>query len=219
MRVTGLQTREVLRRSAAALQAHRERLTELDGAMGDGDLGITAGKVAAALEEHAAAAAESGDDEDVGAFLMSAGMAANRAAASTMGTLLATMLLRAGKTVKGKAELTREDLAAMARAAEAGVRERGKAKLGDKTIVDALHPAAEAFAGALEAGSSPAQAAREALAAAERGRDEVTPKRSRIGRASWVGERTEGRVDPGCELLVLVLRSLVEAPGDDPDGA
>jgi dihydroxyacetone kinase len=136
-------------------------------------------------------------------------MAANKAAPSTMGTLLATALMRAGKEVMGKSEISGQDLVAMFKAADLGMQERGKAKPGDKTIIDALHPAYEAFAAAIEQGASLSEAGAKALAAAESGRDSVTPLRSKVGRASWVGERTEGQVDPGCEALVVMLKTVI----------
>jgi len=97
----------------------------------------------------------------------------------------------------------------MLQAAEQGMQERGKAQLGDKTILDALHPANAAFAAAIAAGEPVEAAGARALAAAQAGRDAVTPKRSQIGRASWVGERTEGQIDPGCAALVVILAALV----------
>jgi dihydroxyacetone kinase len=99
----------------------------------------------------------------------------------------------------------------MLTAADLGIQERGKAQLGDKTVVDALHPAAEAFAAAMSSGESCAQAGKKMLAAAEAGRDRVTPLQSRIGRAAWVGERTIGKVDPGCAALVVIFKALVNA--------
>ena len=194
-----------LGRAAQALRDESQRLNDLDQLMGDGDIGITLDKIGAALLEYAAG----NPADDIGKYLGKAGMAANKAGSSSFGTLLATALMRAGKAVGGKAALSRADLAAMFTAADEGVQERGKANLGDKTVVDALHPAALAFAAAVEAGASPAQAGAAALAAAEAGRDAVTPLRSKIGRASWVGERTEGKVDPGCEACVVILRALV----------
>jgi dihydroxyacetone kinase len=95
-------------------------------------------------------------------------------------------------------------------AADQGMQDRGKAKPGDKTIIDAIHPAAEAFAAAVAGGASLAAAGAASLAAAEAGRDSVTPLRSKIGRASWVGERTEGLLDPGCAMFCMVLGTMVE---------
>ena len=195
-----------LRRGAQAVMEHEEQLTALDQAMGDGDLGITLSKIGAALLAFADGTPVEGD---LGKWLGKAGMAANKAGSSSFGTLLATALMRGGKVVAGKGELSAQDLAAMFAAADAGVQERGKAQPGDKTVIDALHPAAEAFSAAVTAGESVAAAGAAALTAAERGRDSVTPLRSKIGRAGWVGERTAGQVDPGCEAFVIILRAVV----------
>ena len=92
-----------------------------------------------------------------------------------------------------------------------GVRTRGKANLGDKTLLDALQPASDAFAAALSEGRSLPAAAEAMVAAAGDGRDRVTALRNRIGRASWLGERTEGKVDPGCAFAVIVLTALASA--------
>ncbi len=195
------------RRVAAALKADQSMLTELDQAVGDGDLGVTAVKLAEALES----AAGQGGGADLGKFLAQTGMALNRAAPSTMGTLMATALMQAGKTVMGKESLAVADLPQLLRAATEGVQARGKASLGDKTLLDALQPASEAFAAAISAGKSLPVAAEAMVAAARDGRDRVTPLRNKIGRAGWLGERTEGKVDPGCGLAVVVLTAIASA--------
>ena len=122
-------------RVCVALKSQVDGLTALDQALGDGDMGYTLGKIADALAEFAVATPTT----DIGRFLGNAGMLANEASLS-MGTLLATALMRAGKTVVGKAELIPGCLVAMFQAAEQGMQERGKANLGDKTILDALPP-------------------------------------------------------------------------------
>jgi dihydroxyacetone kinase-like protein len=202
--ISGQAVAEAIRRACRALQAQCEYLTSLDQAMGDGDLGITMEKLAGALLAYADVTSVA----DIGKFLAGAGMAANRAAPSTMGTLTSIALMRVGKAAMGKSELVPADLAAMFAAADGGIQEKGKAILGDKTVVDALHPASEAFAASIAAGASLGEAGAKALQAAEEGRDRVTPLRSRIGRASWVGERTEGKLDAGCSALVAVLQGL-----------
>jgi len=194
-------------RVGVTLVASEAALTDLDQQMGDGDLGITLSKIGLALQEFAAGTPVEGD---IGKWLGKAGMAANRAGSSSFGTLLATALMRAGRAVTGKDVLTGDDLSAMFAAADTGVQERGKAQPGDKTVIDALHPAALAFAAAIEAGQPLAVAGAAALDAAKAGRDSVTPLRSKIGRAGWVGERTEGKVDPGCEAFVIMLASLLD---------
>ncbi len=193
-----------MRRVAEALRVNVDYLTELDQAVGDGDLGVTAGKTADALQTYA----EEEAGEDLGRYLAGSGMAINRVASSTMGTLLATALMRAGKEVKGKAALDADDLSTMLTAARVGIQERGKAKLGDKTILDALEPAEITLKKALSRGDSLHSAAAEMVGAAQAGLESVTPLRSRIGRAGWVGERTEGKVDPGCALFIIVLEAL-----------
>ena len=195
-----------IQRVCTALLSQAEYLTSLDQAVGDGDLGITLAKIAAALQEYVLMAPV----DDLGKFLANAGMASNRAGSSTMGTLLATALMRAGKEVKGQTELTQANLVAMLNAADVGMQERGKASLGDKTVLDALHPAAEAFGAAINSDASLKEAGLKMLAAAEAGRDAVTPLRSRTGRAAWVGERTVGQVDPGCATLVIILKAIVQ---------
>ena len=194
-----------IQRASNALIVQSEYLTTLDQAMGDGDTGITLTKVANALLEYV----ENNPVDDIGKYLMSAGMATNRAAPSTLGTLTATALMRAGKVVKGKSEISAEDTVLMFNAAVAGIQQRGKANLGDKTVVDAIYPASEAYGVAVAGGASLSDAGNQARHAAEDGRDSMTPLRSKIGRASWLGERSEGKIDPGCEALVIALKAVV----------
>ncbi len=202
--ITGAEVTAALKRSSQVLVDQTDYLTTLDQAIGDGDMGITMGRIGAALLEYA----DENEIGDIGQYLAKAGMTANKAGPSTMGTLLSTALMRAGKAARGKTELTAADLADMFIAADEGIAERGKASLGDKTVRDALTPSQEAFSDAIAGGAAPDEALTRSIDAAKDGRDSVTPQRSKIGRAGWIGERTEGQVDPGCELLVLVLESL-----------
>ena len=140
-----------LNRAATRLIGMRDKLNELDAAMGDGDSGLTAEKGAIGLRDYLAA---NPPTSDLGKWLAQVGVAYNKAAPSTMGALMATAFMRAGKEVMGKAELDNESLANMFLAASLGIQERGKATPGDKTIVDAWHPAAEAFQQAITNGSS-----------------------------------------------------------------
>jgi phosphoenolpyruvate---glycerone phosphotransferase subunit DhaL len=194
-------------RAARKALSITDTLNELDGAMGDGDTGVSVGKGANGVLEHIKA---NPPDENLGKWLAGVGMAYNRVAPSTMGALVATALMRAGKEALGRSDIDAATLAKMLGAANVGIQERGKAKPGDKTLVDALHPAAEAFAKAIETGSSLSDACNAMLEAARHGRDAATPLRSMIGRANWVGG-TEGKLDPGCVLLVTVLEALVES--------
>jgi dihydroxyacetone kinase len=202
-----------LRRVADRLVELRDMLNQLDAAMGDGDTGITMAKGGAGLKEYLNATTPG---DDLGKFLSAAGMAFNRVAPSTMGTLVATALMRAGKECRQQATLDAATLGRMLRAADTGVQERGKAKPGDKTVVDALHPAAEAFAAAVERGDSLRAAAESMLQAAREGRDAAIPLRGKIGRAGWVGDRTVNQPDPGTVLLVQVVETVLGVEHSEP---
>lgn len=211
--IDGASVTAAVARVADQLEGLRDPLNQLDAAVGDGDLGITVFKGAGAMREYSGANSPA---DDLGKFLAGLGMAFNRAASSTMGALIATALMRAGREARGMAELDAETLARMLHAADAGIQERGKAKPGDKTIVDSLHPAAEAFSEAIDEGESLDDAAVRMLEAARAGRDVVIPLRSKIGRASWVGERTENQPDPGTVLFVRVVETVLGAPYSEP---
>lgn len=211
--ITGQQIVTAMEQVADRLVELRDLLNQLDAAMGDGDTGITIAKGGIALREYLAA---NPPGEDLGKFLGAAGMAFNRAAPSTMGTLIATALMRAGKEVRGAATLDPAALARIMRAIDTGVQERGKAKPGDKTVLDALHPAAEAFAQAIDQGRGLAAASQAMLQAARVGRDAAIPLRSKIGRASWVGDRSIDQPDPGTVLAVQVIETLLHVDYTEP---
>ncbi|HWE64718.1 MAG TPA: DAK2 domain-containing protein [Chloroflexota bacterium] len=194
-----------LERIARALAAHADELNALDAAMGDGDMGVTMRLGSQGLLAELAGLG----DADAATLVSRAGMAFNRAAASTIGALIATAGMRAGAELKG-AEVI--DLALLGRAldmAEAGIRARGKAQRGDKTLLDALIPAVEAVQEAATAGAGLSQAGARALAAAAAGCQAAVGLQSRVGRAGWVGERTVGHPDPGASAVVIAIRALV----------
>lgn len=213
MEITPDQVVQALERAAHRLIALRDTLNDLDAAMGDGDSGLTAEKGAQGLLAHMAA---NPPGSDLGAWLAQAGMAYNKAAPSTMGALVATAFMRAGKEARGLGVLNAQLVGQMLLAASLGVQERGKARPGDKTIVDALHPAALTLQAGLVAGQSLEVAALAALEAARKGRDLAIALRSQVGRANWVGERTEGQPDPGTVLFVAALEAVLQQPYSQP---
>ncbi len=207
--ISGADLVAALRQAATRALELRDLLNQLDAAMGDGDTGITVSKAATGLLDYLEA---NPPGDDLGRYLAAAGMAINRVASSTMGTLLATALMRAGKAAQGHSELDDALLAQMLSAADVGIQERGKAKPGDKTLVDALHPAAEAFAQAIAQGKTRADAAAAMVSAARAGRDQAIGLRSQVGRAAWVGERTQDQPDPGTVLVVQMLETVAGQP-------
>jgi len=200
-----------LRKQAADLTARAEELRVLDAAIGDGDLGITITIGFQAVCE----ALPDLESADLSTLLMRSGMAFNRKAASTFGALYATMMMRAARVAKGVEAIGAAEYAEMLSAAVEGVQERGKAQRGDKTMLDALIPAAEAAKAATDSGASLAETAARAAEAAEEGARATVAMKSRTGRASWFSDRTEGVQDPGATAVSLMLRSFQEFVAED----
>jgi len=197
----------ILRKMATDMEAQKDFLCELDAAMGDGDQGITMTIGFRAVS----AGLEAVKDQDIGTIVTKSGLTFNNAAASTIGALFATACMRAGREVKAKQEIGVVDLATMVEAAFTGIQERGKAQLGDKTVLDALAPAANALRSAAEAGLPLTEALQKGLAAAEEGLKSTIPMKSKIGRASWIADRTVGHQDPGATSFCLMFKSAVES--------
>jgi dihydroxyacetone kinase-like protein len=195
----------MLSEAAKTMSAHRAELIELDSAIGDGDLGITMEKGFAA----AARSAETNIASDPGTILMKAGMDINKNAPSTMGTLMATGFMRGGKAVAGKPDLDARDLITFMEAFLQGVIDRGKAKPGDKTIIDVLIPAIDGMKAAeIVDVSSALKAAKEG---AEKGLEYSKTLIAQHGRASIFREKTQGLIDPGGQALVLMIESFYKA--------
>lgn len=188
---------------AADLIAAKDDLTALDAALGDGDLGRTIERGFTAVRENLSAAAGA----DLGRFLFQQGKVFNTAAASSFGTLFSTLLQKCGQALKDKQAATLPELVDALQAACDALRERGKANVGDKTMLDALHPALQAMRAAL-AQPEPAALAdllRAAAAAADQGAAQTAAMQSQIGRASWKGERSVGHEDPGARAIALMF--------------
>ena len=190
------------------LQAEKDYLIELDSAVGDGDLGITVDRGFQGVRDGLADNAP-----DIGKMLLKAGFDFSNSAGSTMGALMGTAFMRAGKTVQGKLEITLDELAQMVKAGEDGIREKGKASPGDKTMLDALMPAREALQTAASQGMTFAAAMLAAQQAAEAGAKATTNMQAAFGRARWLGERVVGHQDPGATLVFLMARSLATSLG------
>lgn len=187
-------------------------LTDLDAAIGDADHGTNMVRglraVMAEIETTAPATLE--------ALLRSAGMALVRSVGGASGPLYGTFFLRCASGLGPVAVADAAKLAAALRAGLAGIAERGRATVGDKTMLDALAPALDAFDAALAAGEPVGQAAAAATAAAALGRDGTGPMLARRGRASYLGERSIGPIDPGATSMALLIDSLAAALAKGP---
>lgn len=188
------------------LEAAKDQLNELDAAVGDGDQGVTMTIGFRAVRD----ALPGLRGQDVGTIVSRVGMAFNGKAASTIGALFATGCMRAGKEARGKQEINLTELAGMVAAALAGIKERGKAEVGDKTVLETLVPLSQALSAAAAEGLPLDAALRRSLAAAEDGMKSTIPLRSKIGRASWLADRTVGHQDPGATSFYLMWKSTVD---------
>jgi dihydroxyacetone kinase-like protein len=196
----------ILAKMADDLEAAKDRLNELDAAVGDGDQGVTMTIGFRAVRD----ALPGLKGQDVGTIVSKAGLAFNGKAASTIGALLATAWMRAGREVRGKQAIDLNDLARMAEAAVVGVKERGKAEVGDKTVLDVMVPISVALSAAAAEGASLPDALNRSLAAADEGLQSTIPLTSKQGRASWLADRTAGHQDPGATSFYLMWKSAVE---------
>jgi phosphoenolpyruvate---glycerone phosphotransferase subunit DhaL len=193
-------TRAVVEEMAAVMEENRRRLTKLDSEIGDGDHGNNMHRgFQAALERLDA------DDPSTPADVLKAvSMALISKVGGAAGPLYGTAFLRASTALGSKEEVSAGDAAEALEAALGGIKQRGKAEVGDKTMVDALQPAAEA---AQEAAGEESVAGvfRAAAGAAEEGAESTVPMTARRGRASYLGARAQGHQDPGATSTYLLL--------------
>lgn len=204
--VTKEQILQWLQAVAVVLEQNKDYLTELDAAIGDADHGINMNrgfqKVISQLPSVA--------DKDIGSILKTVSMTLISTVGGASGPLYGTMFLRASTAVAGKSELTDEDMVALLQAAVDGIIQRGKANLGDKTMLDALSPASDAFKLAIANGASTQEALQQAVAATEQGMKNTIPLVAKKGRASYLGDRSANHQDPGATSAYLILKTLLE---------
>lgn len=174
----------------------KEELCEMDARLGDGDLGLTMSKGYGALPEAMKAAAESAGG-DVGKLLVKGSMTMSSVSPSTMGFLMASGLMEAGKALKGAQEITAQGLAQLLTAFAAGIQKRGKCQPGERTILDSVLPGAEKAAAAAESGADLAaviEAAKQGAAAGVEATKDMAPK---YGKAAVHAAAAAGTVDQG----------------------
>lgn len=182
---------------------NRDYLIELDSVVGDGDLGLTMSDGFAAAYQ----AVLNSEETDCGKLLYNAGKSMSTAVPSTMGTLMASGLMQAGKKLKGKEELTPMAVSDLFEAYLEGVANRGKAKLGEKTFLDGLAPAVTALKEALLAGTTLKEASMKASKAAEEGFHQTTTMLAVHGRAATRGEASRTLEDPGAAVALLIMKA------------
>ncbi len=186
--------------------SNREYLIEIDSVAGDGDLGLTMsdGFKAAYL-----AVADS-DATDIGKMFYNAGKIMSSAVPSTMGTLMASGLMQAGKALKGEAVLSPDGIVQLFEAYKQGVEFRGKAKVGEKTFLDGLAPAVDSLREDMPKGIALLEAAQNAVKASERGSELTKTMIAVHGRAATRGENSRELLDAGSVVAVLIMKGFLE---------
>ena len=198
---------EIINLVANDIQENKDFLTQLDSAIGDADHGINMSKGFKAVTEKIAAMT----DKDCGSILKTVGMTLVSTVGGASGPLYGTAFMRAGQAVGTKKELGFDDLLLILDAALEGIKMRGKAVKGEKTIVDALEPAVEALK------SSPTidiNLMEEAVKAAEAGVEYTKGIIAKKGRASYLGERSIGHQDPGATSCHIMLTAILKGIKD-----
>ena len=195
--------------AAADVAEQRDYLVDLDRAIGDGDHGENMDRGFKAAVE----ALGQAQPASVAEVLKTVAKTLMSTVGGAAGPLYGTAFLRASKAA-GDGELDGAGVAAVIAGALDGIQARGKATTGEKTMVDAWTPALEAARAAAESGSDPAAVLEAAATAAEAGAAATEPLRATKGRASYLGERSIGHLDPGAVSTSLILRAAVRAAGE-----
>jgi dihydroxyacetone kinase-like protein len=197
---------QVVRTVAETCVENEQYFGELDSVVGDGDFGFSLARGF----ENVLAGWDGYDRSDAGTFLQKIAVTMSGRIGGTSGPIWGTAFLRAAGVVKGHQDVAGADVVAMLRAAVEGIKARGGADLGEKTLLDALVPLTDTIEQQLAVGAAPAEVARAAAVAARAAAEATRPMQARRGRASYTGERSIGSLDPGA-VAVAVLAERVAA--------
>ena len=197
---------EWIKACTKVLAENRDYLIQLDAAIGDADHGANMDRGFQAVKNKMPELS----DKDIGTIFKTVGMTLLSTVGGAGGPLYGTFFIQAGTKTAGKMELTLEDWYIALDAALSGVIMRGKAELGDKTMVDALTPAVNALKLAVSNQEPIGKALMLSAEAAKKGMEETTPMVARKGRASYLGERSAGHQDPGATSTYLILKAAAD---------
>jgi dihydroxyacetone kinase-like protein len=185
---------------------NRQQLTDLDAAVGDGDFGISLDRGFTAVQAELSA----NPPADLRAVFQNVATVLIKTMGGSSGPLLGTFFLRAGATCADKSELGPADVVALFQAGVEGLQQRGKAALGDKTMMDAWLPAVDAMRAALAAGGGVSEILQKGAAAADAGMRATIAMQARKGRGSYLGERSVGHQDAGATATSLLFKAAAE---------
>jgi len=199
-------TLEILRRITEVMRENPEELPRLDSAIGDGDHGTNMARGFNAVLPKVEAMA----GQPPSALLKTTATTLISTVGGAAGPLYGTAFLRAATALDGKNDIDERDVLAAFEAALEGIKARGKASPGEKTMVDALTPAVDALRAAVEQGQDLSTALDHAAAAARTGMEATIPMLATKGRASYLGERSIGHQDPGATSSYLIVQAIAD---------
>jgi phosphoenolpyruvate---glycerone phosphotransferase subunit DhaL len=195
-----------LERFAALLAENKDHLTQLDSAIGDADHGANMDRGFRAV---LAKKAEF-ENKDIATVFKTVAMTLISTVGGASGPLYGTLFLQAALPAAGKSSISAEEFGALLEKGLNGVIQRGKAAAGDKTMIDAMQPAVEAYRKAVQAGDSLGDALKKAFESAQAGMRATIPLVAKKGRASYLGERSAGHQDPGATSTALLFQAAAE---------
>ena len=194
----------ILKKSVIDWNRYSDELRNLDAVIGDGDMGVTVSIGSRAIVECLA----DPNEEDIGKLLMKCGMQLNKASPSTFGTLLASAFMEAGKAILGRKEIEIKDLLLVGKGAIEGIKKRGKAEIGDKTMLDSLVPAIETFQRTLDNNGADYRAAIEAgVKASKAGAEATIEMKAKYSRASYRQDGGVGVQDAGATAMYRLIEA------------
>jgi len=207
LNITANEFKEYLNQVVDVIEEEKDYLCELDRKLGDGDHGVTMSIGWQAIKEDLNEKLV--EEKDCGKISSTIGMTFLNAVGSSVGPLYATGFIKGAQIVKGKETLNDEDLAKFWIAFGNGIKERSKAEIGDKTIIDTLEPMAKTLEEEFESNGNFLESFKEAVAVAEKGMESTKNMISKIGRSSRLGERSIGVQDPGATSAYIILTTFL----------
>lgn len=206
MSVNGKQVKEIINAIAVVIGENKDYLTKLDAAIGDGDHGLNLDRGFEAVRKKLKNEGES----DIGNILKDVGMTLVSNVGGASGPLYGTAFMKAAVTVKGKNTVDINDFFKMLQEALAGIKMRGKAELGDKTMIDSIEPAVNSLKNSLDKRLNDVEVLKNVRDEALKGVNNTKNISARKGRASYLGERSIGHQDPGATSSYLILNVIYE---------
>ncbi|MFB2598993.1 dihydroxyacetone kinase subunit DhaL [Herbiconiux sp. P17] len=197
-------TEFVVRTIAQTCLDNEKEFGDLDSVVGDGDFGYSLARGFEVVTKDW----DGYDRADIGTFLQKIAMAITSRIGGTSGPIWGTAFLRAGGVAKGKDDISGADVVAMLRSAIDGIKARGNAEVGDKTLLDALVPMTDAIEQSVASGASSGETVHAAALAARSAADATTSMIAKRGRASYSGERSIGSPDAGAVAVAVILERL-----------